>query len=214
VICSVSRIGKSLAGLRTRKSRVGALCVAGEVRESGAGPCATKNLYYARNVPVDKQTLIPVLQQLRFTEALPEHVLEQLASASVLRGYAAETVLFREGAQNHELMVICVGGVALDMLVPGRGEVRIMSLGPGDVVAWSALLGGGRMTTSAVALEDTQVVSISAGALLAICETDQVFGYHLMRRVASALADRLIATRLQLLDLFADSAPLIPQGPD
>ncbi len=164
--------------------------------------------------PVDKQTLMPVLQQLRFTEALPEHVLEQLASASVLRGYAAETVLFREGTQNHELMVICVGCVALDMLVPGRGEVRILSLGPGDVVAWSALLGGGRMTTSAVALEDTQVVSISAAALLTICETDATFGYYLMRRVAGALADRLIATRLQLLDLFADSAPLIPQGPD
>jgi CRP-like cAMP-binding protein len=131
-----------------------------------------------------------------------------------LRGYPADTLLFREGAQNDQLMIIAVGRVALDMQVPGRGEVRIMSLGPGDVVAWSALLGGGRMTTSAVALEDTQVVAIRAVDALALCQSDPAFGYHLMRTLALALANRLVATRLQLLDLFADTAAPVPQGPD
>ncbi|REK10266.1 MAG: Crp/Fnr family transcriptional regulator [Planctomycetota bacterium] len=163
---------------------------------------------------MDSKVLADVLAKLRFSESLPDEVLQRVAAASKLEGYAAGSVLFREGMQNDVLMVVAVGRVALDMHVPGRGEVRILSLGPGDMVAWSALLGGGRMTTSAVALDDTQVVAISAADAQALCETDPTFGYHLMRQVAMALAHRLVATRLQLLDLFADTPPAIPQGPD
>jgi CRP-like cAMP-binding protein len=163
---------------------------------------------------VDTQTLANVLGKLRFSEALPNEVLERVAALAALRGFPAHTLLFREGAQNDQLMVICVGRVALDIQVPGRGDVRIMSLGPGDMVAWSALLGGGRMTTSAVALEDTQVVTIRAADALSLCRSDPAFGYHLMHQVAQTLANRLVATRLQLLDLFADTAPVVPQGPD
>jgi hypothetical protein len=70
------------------------------------------------------------------------------------------------------------------------------------------------MTTSAVAQEDTQVIAICAADLLALCESDPVFGYQLMQRVALALANRLVATRLQLLDLFADPAGAATHGPD
>ncbi|MEX0679487.1 MAG: cyclic nucleotide-binding domain-containing protein [Pirellulales bacterium] len=159
-------------------------------------------------------TLAQVLGKLRFCESLPEHVRERIAASATLRTFAADTILFREGTQNDQLMIISVGRVALDMRVPPRGDVRIVSLGPGDMVAWSALLGGGRMTTSAVALEDTQIVAIRAADVLALCQSDPVFGYHLMRQVALALANRLVATRLQLLDLFADTAPVISREPD
>lgn len=163
---------------------------------------------------MDTQTLANVLGKLRFSEALPDQVIDRVAALAALRGFPADTLLFREGSQNDQLMIISVGRVALDMQVPGRGGVRIMSLGPGDMVAWSALLGGGSMTTSAVALEDTQIVAIRAADALSLCQSDPAFGYHLMRQVAQALANRLVATRLQLLDLFADTAPVVSQGPD
>lgn len=163
---------------------------------------------------MDTQTMANVLGKLQFSAALPEQAIQNIAALAELRGIAANTLLFREGAQNDQLMIITIGRVALDMQVPGRGEVRIMSLGPGDIVAWSALIGGGRMTTSAVAMEDTQLVVVRASDALALCESEPAFGYHLMRQVAHALANRLVATRLQLLDLFADSVPVGPQGPD
>ena len=162
---------------------------------------------------MDTQTLVDVLAKLRFSEALPLAVLQRVAAIAQLRGIPTGTFLFREGAQNDQLMIIAIGKVALDIQVPGRGEVRIISLGPGDMVAWSALLGGGRMTTSAVALEDTQVVAIGAADALALCQSDPVFGYHLMHQVAQVLANRLVATRLQLLDLFADTEPVVGQEP-
>ncbi len=163
---------------------------------------------------MDTQTLANVLRTLRFSESLPNHVIERVAELASLHGYPADTLLFREGASNDYLMIISIGRVALDMQVPGRGSVRIMSLGPGDVVAWSALLGGGHMTTSAVAMQDTQILAIRAADAIALCQSDPVFGYHLMLQLAQALANRLVATRLQLLDLFAETAPVGPQGPD
>ncbi len=163
---------------------------------------------------MDTQALAKVLKNLRFSESLPPHVLKAIAGAATLCDFPAGTVLFREGAQNDKLMIVAAGGVALDVRVPGRGDVRILSLGPGDMVAWSALFGGGRMTTSAVTLQYTQLVAIPAAEAITLCESDASFGYHLMRQVALALANRLVATRLQLLDLFADTAPVVPQGPD
>jgi CRP-like cAMP-binding protein len=79
------------------------------------------------------------------------------------------------------------------------------------MVGWSALLGEqGKMTASAIAVEDTELVVVQAERLRRLCEVSHDFGFHLMRSMASALAKRLLATRLQLLDLFADAAPAIP----
>lgn len=158
---------------------------------------------------MDQRTLAQVLSKLRFSAPLPDEAVARLASFASLRGYPAGTTVFREGDRHDQLMIITIGRIALDMLVPARGQTRILSLGPGDLVAWSALLGDGRMTTSAVALEDTQVVAISASEVLSACAVNRDFGYLLMRRLADALAERLHATRLQLLDLFSDSAPEI-----
>jgi CRP-like cAMP-binding protein len=156
---------------------------------------------------VEQKTLRNVLGQLRFTASLPPKALEQLAAMAELRGFPAGTVLFGEGSRNPDLYVVAVGSVGLDMNVPARGPVRLLSVGPGEVLAWSALLGGGRMTAMATALEDTQVVCFDGNRLAALCEADHEIGYHLMRRLAAGLADRLVATRLQLLDLFGQDAP-------
>jgi CRP-like cAMP-binding protein len=168
----------------------------------------------AKEAAVDTQVLSRLLGELRFSAALPPDVLQRIAASAKLCGHSAGAVLFREGGQNDRLLIVCIGRVALEIFVPGRGNIRILSLGPGDMVAWSSLLSGGRMTTSAVAVEDTQIVSISAADVLAACESNHTFGYVLMRQLAKALADRLVATRLQLLDLFAETTSVTPLGPD
>jgi CRP/FNR family transcriptional regulator, cyclic AMP receptor protein len=103
------------------------------------------------------------------------------------------------------LYLVRHGRVALEMHVPQRGAVRILTTGPGEMVGWSALLDQGRMTTSALATEDTELVVVPADRLKELCESNSKFGYHLMKRMADALSKRLVATRLQLLDLFADT---------
>lgn len=147
----------------------------------------------------------PCLEQLRFTAELPSAMLDALANLASLRQFAAGATLFHEGARHEALYLLCRGRVALEMGAAGRGAVRILSLGPGDVIGWSALLGDGPMTASAVALEPCEVLAIPGGELLALCEADHDAGYALMRQMATALSRRLLATRLQLLDLFGDT---------
>ena len=58
------------------------------------------------------------------------------------------------------------------------------------------------MTASAKALTKTKAVAIDAEAIRNWCDKDPKFGYAFMKRLAGAIAQRLNATRLQLLDVY------------
>ena len=154
---------------------------------------------------IEKQALRDALRQLGFAADLPDRVIQELANVSALVDFPPGSVLFHEGTENPFLYLLRSGHVGLDMYVPGRGRVRILSLSPGEMLAWSALLGDGRMTVSAMALDDIQAVAMAAPKLRELCEADHEVGFQLMSRVAQSLAQRLLATRLQLLDLFAET---------
>ncbi len=149
--------------------------------------------------PVDIQRR---LGQLAFAADLPAAVVADLAQATLLQTFSAGEVIFAEGGERHVLYIIASGCVGLDMRVPGRGDVRVLTLGSGDILGWSAILGGGEMTATARAVENSEVVAIASHKLQAIFEQNPQVGYTLMHRIARALSQRLLATRLQMLDLF------------
>lgn len=152
---------------------------------------------------MERAELELALQSLSFSADLPATVLSELAAVANVARFPAGSRIFAEGSENHVLYLVCSGRVALDMNVPGRNAVRVLSLGPGDLLAWSALLGQGQMTTTATSLADTELIGADAQKLLQICEQRPEVGYPLMHRVALALSKRLVATRLQMLDLFS-----------
>jgi CRP/FNR family transcriptional regulator, cyclic AMP receptor protein len=142
-----------------------------------------------------------------FSSGLSETTLHRLAEMAQLRSHAAGDVLFQEGAHCSDVLVVRSGKIQLSVRVPGRGSVPILTLGPGQIVGWSPILGSGEMSTSALALAATEVFALPGDRLREFCEHDHEFGYRFMERMARALARRLVATRLQLLDLFAGGAP-------
>jgi CRP/FNR family cyclic AMP-dependent transcriptional regulator len=129
--------------------------------------------------------------------------IEKIVDASRILDLETGQFLFREGQSNPYLYVMLDGQIDLVMQVRHRGSQRILSLGKGDLVAWSALLGSGVMTCSALCIRKARLVAIDARIVLEHMNRDHEFGYHFMRLLAMALAQRLTATRLQLLDLFA-----------
>lgn len=148
-------------------------------------------------------TALDLLQQAHFASKLPAAVLARLAAIARVVEWNEGAAIFREGDHRDDLYVLSSGHVALEMSVPGRGLTRILTVRSGELLAWSALLGDGRMTASAMAIEPTQALAISGRELRQLCQSDHEVGYHVMGQVASALSQRLLATRLQLLDLFA-----------
>jgi CRP/FNR family cyclic AMP-dependent transcriptional regulator len=153
---------------------------------------------------MDKRQLAQLLSGIDFSATLSQRILDHLADVSVLRAFPVGAVIFGEGDQNDRLYLLCSGKVDLEMNLPGRGPQRIQTLGPGDMLGWSALLGQGQMTATARAVEETQAIAASSRELLELCEEDGQLGYELMRRMAMALSSRLLDTRRRLLEVSSD----------
>ncbi len=150
--------------------------------------------------------LAQALQESAFAAVFPPEILQSLAEHARWKHCPAGTVLFREGERSDAFYIVRSGHVTLDMCLPARGCTRLITVGPGEIVAWSALVGDGRMTATATAADDAELIELSGGDLLERCEAEPQLGYQLMRRLAAALAKRLLATRLQMLDLFSADA--------
>jgi CRP-like cAMP-binding protein len=148
---------------------------------------------------------VETLARLGFAASFPQPVLEALSALAAPLHAEAGEVLFREGGVNRTFYVVVRGQVALEMSAPASGSTPLLTLGPGDILAWSALLGGETMTATATCRAPTDLISIDGQQLKALCEADHELGYLVMRQLAQALSKRLLATRLQLLDLFQTS---------
>jgi CRP-like cAMP-binding protein len=78
-----------------------------------------------------------------------------------------------------------------------------MTVEPGDVVGWSALVPPYRATSTAVPLERTRLLSFDGEKLRRLLDGDQVLAAAIYPLVLRAVARRLEGTRLQLLDMFS-----------
>ena len=123
------------------------------------------------------------------------------ASATEVSFTTGERV-FAEGQPANGCWLLFRGCVALDATIPGRGQVIVQTLGPGDVLGWSWLTPPYRWHFGARALEPTAAILLDTGQLRALAEQDPSFGYALATRLLVVALDRLQATRARLLDLY------------
>jgi CRP-like cAMP-binding protein len=156
---------------------------------------------------MSEPTLLEILHRIGFLDGVAEEDLHKIAAVARLATYPAGSVLFREGDRLNHIFLEVEGNVALEVCVASRGCRRICTIGPGELLGWSPILDQGPMTATARALSATQVVVIDAFQVLAMCHQDPNFGFTFMRRTARALAQRLSATRLQLLDVYRSELP-------
>lgn len=148
-----------------------------------------------------------LLKQSPLGSVLDDGHLEEIGRIATRVHEPADAVIFREGAPATALWLVCSGGVALDMKVPLRPPVRVLTLGPRDLLGWSSMVGDGSMSTKATVTEEAELLRFSAERLKDLCIADHSMGYAIMGFVARAVANRLRGTRLQLLDLYAETDP-------
>lgn len=156
---------------------------------------------------MDKQSMTEALREVRFLHDIDNEHLLKIADVTRMRDVEPGQVLFREGDVPHEVFLVVSGSVALDINTLGGGNRRIMAVGPGEILGWSALLEQTQMTATATTLCHSKVAQINTGQLLTICKRNPRFGYELLKRTSLALAARLSATRLQLLDTVDTQMP-------
>ena len=116
---------------------------------------------------------------------------------------AEGTRLFEEGRRADRFWIVRTGTVALDLQVPGHRAAVIESLGHGELIGWSwhyppRMWHLGAETTSPV-----RAWEFDAEAVRALCDEDPEFGRMIAVWVGRVVAQRLHATRVRLLDLYA-----------
>jgi CRP-like cAMP-binding protein len=151
----------------------------------------------------DHATVISMLNHTWFGSDLAPETQERLAKLGVIQDFEADEVILHEGDEANEMGILISGQLALRTLVPERGPVTILSVEPGDIFGWSAVLSATQVQSTVVATEKSKALVIEGTKLRAALKEDHALAASLYPRVLIAVARRLRATRLQLLDLFA-----------
>jgi CRP/FNR family transcriptional regulator, cyclic AMP receptor protein len=155
-------------------------------------------------IMASEQLTLATLHEIPFLADLSsEHLAVLLEMASVLTVKDGQE-LFHEGDQQDFLYIILEGRVAIEIHIPNRGRLRILTVEPMDLLGWSSMAESiPRRTASARAVADSRLIAIDAPRLAAACQRDNALGFQIMNKVANVVANRLLVTRLQMLDLFA-----------
>ncbi|MCU7729513.1 cyclic nucleotide-binding domain-containing protein [Actinoplanes sp. KI2] len=110
--------------------------------------------------------------------------------------------LFREDTPADRLWLVHSGDVAIDMCVPGRGDIVVEHLGAGSVVGWSWLLPPHRYRFGAKVADDIRAVEVDAAHVRSLIAEDAELGRELESRLLAVVADRLLAARNRLVELY------------
>ena len=152
-------------------------------------------------------------QGTAFTELLAEHpFLEGMEEDQILQIAGCvesvvkldpDEVIFRAGGTANRLYLLRHGDVALEVHSPGTGARIVQTLHGGEVLGWSWMFAPYRWAFDARALTPTEALVLEGKKVRECAKKDPEMGLMVMTRLARLIADRLQATRLQLLDLYA-----------
>ena len=149
--------------------------------------------------------MLAMLRHHPFVMEFDTRHVERLAALAKDIRFDRNHIIFREGDECSEFYLIVTGLVALEIAAPGH-TFRVQTLFAGDELGWSALLMGSGKHFQARALDRVDALAFEGEELLAACREDTHFGFMLMQRLLGVVAERLQATRLQLLDMYSPVA--------
>ena len=138
-----------------------------------------------------------------FFAGLARADLELLAGCARNERFEAGEFLYRENQSADKFYAVRHGQVRLELYAAEGGAIPILTVGPGDVLGSAWIVPPYRAGCDARALELVRAVSFDGPCMRRKCEEDPRLGYDLMKRSVTVLVDRLMQTRLQLLDLYA-----------
>ena len=117
--------------------------------------------------------------------------------------FTADAVVFRAGGKATLCYLMQEGEVALEVHSPGSGSRIIQTVARGEVLGWSWLFPPYRWSFDARVLTPSTALVLDGERLRDCIAADHDLGYEVMTRFAGLIVERLQATRLQLLDLYA-----------
>ena len=153
-----------------------------------------------------KQTLEPIIREQPFFEGLEDRHIKLITGCAKNVKFNEGKVVCREGDPANQFFLIREGQVAIEVMTPEKGFMRIQTLQAGEVLGWSWLIKPYRWHFSVRAQRATRALAFDGKCLRGKCEKDHDLGFEFYKRFAQLMIDRLEATRLQLLDFYGSKA--------
>jgi len=149
------------------------------------------------------ETLEPLLVGHPFFRDLTPGDVQLLSGCAKNVRFEAGRTIFREGEDADQFYLIRQGKVALEVFTPS-GPTPIQTISAGDALGWSWLVPPYKWRFDARAIETTLAFALDGKCLRGKCDEDPRLGYELLKRVSAVMAERLHATRLQMLDVYGE----------
>lgn len=143
-----------------------------------------------------------ILAEHPFFHDMSERARGLIAGCAANRVFHNGDYLLREGDPANVFFLVRHGAVAMEVNAPGRSALVLETLGDGDVIGWSWLVPPYRIQFDSRAIGLVRALSIDAKCLRGKCEDDPGLGYEFLSHFVRVMAERLTATRLQLLDVY------------
>jgi CRP/FNR family cyclic AMP-dependent transcriptional regulator len=132
---------------------------------------------------------------------------ERLLGIARRREFEAGATLIQEGTDTPFLGILEHGRVALRMRVPEVGRhLTIVTIEPGELLGWSAMVPPFRATADAVATEPSRILAVGATELRDALAADGPLAAELPTLLLETVSRRLSASWTQLIDLFGTRA--------
>ena len=151
--------------------------------------------------------VLGTLRKVAFLDGLDESQLTRLAAMARSAKYPAQATIFEEYDDADDVFLIVHGKVALANCTPTTGCRLMMTVSDGELMGWSPLVESNRFSATAHTLTATTVLAFDGKELLDYCGENPAFGFEFLRRTVKVLEERLMATRLQMLELCGAQLP-------
>lgn len=136
---------------------------------------------------------VSLLRKFKIFDELNDRELEQIVKAGKLEDLGPGATLTQAGAPANRLYLIVDGKVTVNVEGPQGKTIGADTLGPGQVLGWSALVGPYIYTASGVTEEKTTVVVFSGSKLREIFEINNHIGYRVLKGMGAVISRRITA---------------------
>ncbi len=152
----------------------------------------------------DKHDMVEELGKHPFMAGLSPDLIEKMTRfVKGITTWDSDEVIFRSGGAADDCYLIRSGEVALEVYSPGSGSRIIQTVAGGEVLGWSWLFPPCRWAFDARVLTPVEAIVLDGEMMRESISDDLLLGFEIMSRFARLIVERLQATRLQLLDLYA-----------
>jgi CRP-like cAMP-binding protein len=151
------------------------------------------------------ENLHRILSEHPFLEGLSDIYLDLLVGCASNVVFKEGELICREGQAADSFYFIRHGRVQIETHMPQQGPLIIHTRHDGEVFGWSWLVPPYRWRFDARATEVTRAIAMDGKCLRGKCEEDHDLGFEIMKRFSLIIAERLEATRLQLMDIYGNS---------